>query len=234
MVPIPRKQNTTKPNYFKMNTTKTKPYTIEYQKIETYSDLMLPNKSGKNVAKPLQIDKPIMEHPDEELSDNSVHRHYRVPTVAMRANPFITMNYEVQRDALNTCPTPLSLNRWVSTEYLIWDLSASLAESNTDLAWTSHFNRHHHADWQRIKAQCEKLADLPDRFLQKIPPPPFFAAEITIQSTNGGLYFPICAPPSGEMITSPFWGLWLLILYQQSDSVGGFSVVLRIPTFPLE
>lgn len=216
-----------------LNNTKTERYWIEYQRIESCSELQLPKKSGKFVAKPLQVDETIWEHPDEEWADDSVHRYYKVPTLAMHANPFIHMEYDVHRDALNVSSTPSSLNRWVSTEYFIWDVSASLAESNTDPVWTCHFNQHHQAEWQRIKAQVEKIADVPDRFVQEIPTPPFFAAEVTVHTETGGLYFPICAPPSGEMIDTPFWALWLVVLCQKSDYVRGPRVVLRVPTIPL-
>lgn len=201
---------------------------LKFQDIEMISELMAPRKFGLGPKK-LEIAKKLREHADEKWADDSVHQYYKVPILAVNANPSILMHCVVQRDNI-PCPALVSVNRWVSTEYFIWEMSAGLADSGRNPIWTRFFERHHQVEWQRIQAQFETIADLADRFVLEIAVPPFLVAEVRIQTEDGERYFCLCSQSGRDMIDSPFWDLWMFILRQDTDSVELFDVTLRTPT----
>ena len=204
------------------------PYPFECQPIYIYSELLAPRKRGVG-AKSLEVPETIHEHPNEKWADDSVHRYYRIPTLAIHANPSITMHCEVHRDNLLQRPTPLSVSRWVSADYFIWEMSAKLAGSLTDPAWTQCFKEYYRVEWQRIKENFQNIGDLPSRFVQEVPTPPYLLADVSIRTDEGSFYFPLCAQSGREMIHSPFWALWLFLLRQETQSVGTLKVLLRFP-----
>lgn len=205
-----------------------RPYRFRYQRIDTHSALLAPRTGGIG-AKTLELPGSVYEHPDEKWADDSVHRYYKVPTLVIHANPSVTIHCEVQRDKSVLRPTSLSVNRWVNAEYFIWEMSAKLADSLTNPVWTQFFNEHHQAEWQCIKELFQKIGDLPERFVQEVPTPPYFVADVSIRMDQGSFYFPLCAQSGREMIDSRFWAFWLFVLRQEAETVGTFNVVLRVP-----
>lgn len=87
-----------------------------------------------DIPKILEIGSTIPENPDEDWADDSVHTFYKVPMQAVTANPCIAMHCEVHRD--DSAPTPVSVNRWVNTEYFIWSMAAGLADGGRNAEWS--------------------------------------------------------------------------------------------------
>ena len=134
-----------------------------------------------NIPRRLEIPSSITERPEEQWEDNEVHEFYKVPMQAVKANPQILMHTRVHRDTLPNTAF-VSLNTWVNADYFIWEMSAGLADSGRNPAWTRFFESTHQADWQQIQAQFEDVADRPERFVEEVPVPPFYVAEVRVDT----------------------------------------------------
>lgn len=65
----------------------------------------------------------------------------------------------------------ITIDTWVSENYLIWSLLASLADSNTP-GFTTTFNRHYRPIWNDIQSMVASVTPA-ERSLLYINPPPF-------------------------------------------------------------
>ncbi|KXG45291.1 uncharacterized protein PGRI_042040 [Penicillium griseofulvum] len=172
----------------------------------------------------------IYEDPREEWADNEVHRHYNMPMVAVRAKPRIQMRCNVYRDNASLLKVNLSIDKWVNTEYFIWEMSAGLANSGVSPQWKELFEEKYKEKWVQIQNEFEGIADLPERFLHKVPAPPFQVAEVRIKTKKDPCYWRLRANTGRHMVDTSFWYLWKLILQQNSPVVGTFDVILRAPS----
>ncbi|CAI7614417.1 unnamed protein product [Penicillium glandicola] len=174
--------------------------------------------------------KTIREHAGEEWADNEVHRHYNMPMVAVRAKPRVLMHCNVSRDTTSLLATSVSIDTWVDAEYFIWEMSAGLADSGVNPQWTKFFEEQYRGKWMQIQNEFESIADLPERFLHKVPAPPFQVAEVRIKTNKFPCYWRLRANTGRHMVDTSFWYLWKLILQQNSPTVGPFGVMLRTPS----
>ncbi|KAJ5944806.1 hypothetical protein N7516_004974 [Penicillium verrucosum] len=179
------------------------------------------------MPKPL---KTIHEDPREEWLDNEVHRHYNMPMVVVRAEPHILMHCNVYRDTTSLLKTSACIDKWVNTEYFIWEMSAKLADSGVNPQWKEFFETQYKETWVQIQNEFESIADLPERFLHEVPVPPFEVAEVRISANETPCYWRLRANTGQHMIDTSFWHLWKLILKQKSPTVGPFDVILRGPS----
>ncbi|CAI7668598.1 unnamed protein product, partial [Penicillium crustosum] len=173
--------------------------------------------------------KTIAEDPREEWLDNEVHRYYNMPMVVVRAEPHILMHCNVYRDTTSLLKTSAYIDKWVNTEYFIWEMSAGLADSGVNPQWTEFFENQYKEKWVQIQNEFESIADLPERFLREVPIPPFEVAEVRISVNETPCYWRLRANTGQHMIDTSFWHLWKLILKQKSPAVGPFDVILRAP-----
>ncbi|KAJ5514760.1 hypothetical protein N7463_004312 [Penicillium fimorum] len=175
---------------------------------------------------PLDI---IHEDASEEWADNEVHRHYNMPMVAVRAKPRVLMRCNVYRDSASLLKVRISIDKWINAGYFIWEMSAGLADSGVSPQWTEFFEEYYREIWMQVQNEFEGIADLPERFLHKVPVPPFQVAEMRIQTNEFLCYWRICANTGRHMIDTSFWHLWKLVLQQDSPIVGPFDVILKAP-----
>ncbi|KAJ5834392.1 hypothetical protein N7447_000418 [Penicillium robsamsonii] len=175
---------------------------------------------------PLDI---IHEDAGEEWADNEVHRHYNMPMVAVRTKPRVLMRCNVCRDNVSLLKVRVSIDKWINAEYFIWEMSAGLADSDVSPQWTEFFEEHYREIWMLVQNEFEDIADLPERFLHKVPVPPFQAAEVRIKTNEFLCYWRIRANTGRHMIDTSFWHLWKLVLQQDSLIVGPFDVILKGP-----
>jgi hypothetical protein len=174
--------------------------------------------------------KTIHEDSREEWMDNEVHRHYNMPMVAVRAEPRVLMHCNVCRDTASVQKTSVSIDKWVNTEYFIWEMSAGLADSGANPQWTELFEEQYQGKWMQIQSEFESIADLPERFLHKVPVPPFLVAEVRIKTNKFPCHWRLRADTGRHMIDTSFWHLWKSILQQDSFNVGPFDVILKVPS----
>ncbi|CAG8898294.1 unnamed protein product [Penicillium egyptiacum] len=170
----------------------------------------------------------IREDAREEWLDNEVHRHYNMPMVAVRAKPRVLMHCNVCRDTASLLKTSVSIDKWVNAEYFIWEMSAGLADSGVNPQWTEFFEEHYQEKWVQIQSEFESVADLPERFLHKVPVPPLQVAEVRIKTNKFPCYWRLRASTGRHMIDTSFWHLWKSILQQDSLIVGPFEVILKV------
>ncbi|KGO44918.1 hypothetical protein PEX2_024870 [Penicillium expansum] len=174
--------------------------------------------------------KRIREDAREEWMDNEVHRYYNMPMIIVRAKPHILMHCNVCRDTASLLKTPVSIDKWINAEYFIWEMSARLADSGVNPQWTKFFEEQYKEKWVQIQDEFESIADLPERFLHKVPVPPFQVAEVRIMAHKSPCYWRLRANTGRHMIYTSFWHLWKWILKAGSRTVGPFDVALRLPS----
>ncbi|CAG8012181.1 unnamed protein product [Penicillium nalgiovense] len=179
------------------------------------------------MAIPLKI---IREDSREEWVDNEVHRHYNMPMVAVRAEPRVMMHCNVCRDTASVLKTSVSIDKWVNAEYFIWEMSAGLADSGVNPQWTVFFEEQYQEKWMQIQSEFESISDLPERFLHKVPVPPFQVAEVRIKTNKFPCYWRLRADTGRHMVDTSFWHLWKSILQQDSFIVGPFDIILKLPS----
>ncbi|KGO76803.1 hypothetical protein PITC_089210 [Penicillium italicum] len=174
--------------------------------------------------------KRIREDTREEWMDNEVHRHYNMPMIIVRAKPHILMRCNVYRDTTSLLKTSVSINKWINTEYFIWEMSAGLADSGVNPQWTEFFEQQYKQTWVQIQDEFESIADLPERFLHKVPSPPFQVAEVRITADRSPCYWRLRANTGRHIIYTSFWHLWKSVLKAESPTVGPFDVALKLPS----
>ncbi|KAJ5774521.1 hypothetical protein N7457_009417 [Penicillium paradoxum] len=172
---------------------------------------------------------PILEADNEEWQDNQIHNHYKVPMQAVRAKPRVLMHCDVCRDTTSGLKTSVSIDKWINADYFIWEMAAGLADSGTNPKWTQFFDENYKETWTQVQHEFEGIADLPERFLHKVQPPPFQVAELRIQSDRASRYWRLRANTDQDMVNSAFWDLWSSILKCDVPTVGPFAVVLKAP-----
>ncbi|KAJ5468580.1 hypothetical protein N7475_006332 [Penicillium sp. IBT 31633x] len=170
------------------------------------------------------------EDGSEEWSDDEIHEHYNVPMVAVRAKPRVLMHCDVRRDTSSGLHISVSIDKWINTEYFIWEMAAGLADSGINPKWTHFFEEHYKATWVQVQDEFDGIADLPERFLRKVRAPPFQVAELRIQSDQVPRYWRLRANTGRHMIDTSFWDLWKAVLRRDIPSVGPFDVILRAPS----
>lgn len=173
---------------------------------------------------------PISEDDSEEWSDDEIHEHYNVPMVAIRANPRVLMHCDVRRDTSSGLHIPVSIDKWINTEYFIWEMAAGLADSGINPKWTRFFGENYKETWVQVQDEFDGIADLPERFLHEVQAPPFQVAELRIQSDQVPRYWRLRANTGRNMVDSSFWDLWKSVLRRDIPTVGPFDVILRAPS----
>ncbi|EKV08346.1 hypothetical protein Pdw03_4520 [Penicillium digitatum] len=174
--------------------------------------------------------KRIREDTGEEWMDNEVHRYYNMPMVVVRAKPHVLMHCNVCRDTTSLLKTSVSIDKWISTEYFIWEMSAGLADSGVNPQWTEFFEDECKEKWVQIQGEFKSIADLPERFLHEVPAPPFQIAEVRITANKSPYSWRLRANSGRHLIYTSFWHLWKWVLKADPPTVGPFDIVLRVPS----
>jgi hypothetical protein len=124
----------------------------------------------------------IPEDANEQWDDDEIHKQYNVPIVAVRAYPRVLMHCEVSRDTASALKISVSIDKWINTEYFIWEMAAGLADSRINPQWTQFFDEHYKAMWEQVQHEFDGIADLPERFLHTVQAPPFHVAEVRLHT----------------------------------------------------
>ncbi|KAJ5582158.1 hypothetical protein N7535_000778 [Penicillium sp. DV-2018c] len=172
----------------------------------------------------------ILEDTNEQWDDDEIHKQYNVPMVALRAYPRVLMHCEVSRDTTSALKIGVSIDKWINTEYFIWEMAAGLADSRINPHWSKFFDEQYKATWEKIQHEFDSIADLPERFLHTVPAPPFRVAELRIQTEHVPRYWRLRANTGRPMIQTGFWDLWKSILKCDASVAGPVDVILRAPS----
>ncbi|KAJ5130744.1 uncharacterized protein N7515_006783 [Penicillium bovifimosum] len=179
---------------------------------------------------PSTITSRIPEDTNEQWEDDEIHKQYNVPMVAVKAHPRVLMHCEVSRDTASALKIGVSIDKWISTEYFIWEMAAGLADSRINPHWTQFFDEHYKGKWEHIQHLYDGVVDLPERFIHPVPAPPFHVAEVRIQTEPVPRYWRLRANTGRPMIETGFWDLWKYILRCDASVVGPVEVILRAPS----
>ncbi|KAJ6079839.1 hypothetical protein N7467_009592 [Penicillium canescens] len=126
----------------------------------------------------------------QENWGNDLDPQTNLPRAILQMPARFEMRCEIHRDnGANDPGTLVKVDRWVSSAYFIWKLSAAQANADSEPFRSRYFDLHHRATWNRIEADLEALGDGPERLNYVFPEPPYSRATVSLPLLNlaGGL-----------------------------------------------
>jgi hypothetical protein len=161
---------------------------------------------------------------DDEASDageiNSFDLVHLSTSLSSLPEPQAIFNFHICRDSQPFLGATGKSEGWNNTSYLLWQMSATLADAGTDLEWTRKFQKWR-PRWNGIQEHVKAYGYT--HFSSEIPPAPVGLALIRF---DGERSFEIDQDGSGGEDQLDVWALWRFVVELPVGNPGFFEVLL--------